>query len=81
MQFMEVAHDATPTYVTVPLGGLTTVEAILAISDYEVSYKINSAAVGVATKMLCMRGCAITALTVSNASGSMASIRFVLAGT
>ena len=79
MQYMEVASGATD--LTIPLGGLTTVEAIDLISDQAISLKINGGTVAVGCKSLTLIGCAITALTVSNSSGALANLRIAMAGT
>ena len=78
-EFMEVANGSTD--LAVPLGGLTTVKALLIISNQDVSFKINGGNTGVQVKTLFLRDCAVTALTVSNASGSTADVRILAVGT
>jgi len=79
MQYMEVANGATD--LAVPLGGLTTVEALSIVSDQSVSFKINGGSVGIPCKSLTITGAAITAMTISNASGQIANLKMAMVGT
>lgn len=78
MQYMEVAIGATD--LAVPLGGLTTAEALDIISDQIVTLKINGGA-GFPCKSLTISGAIITAITVSNSSGVLANLKLVAVGT
>jgi len=78
-ELMEVANNTVDA--AIPLGGLTTVEALLIISDQDVSFKINGGNTGVPCKSLMLWGCAITALSISNASGETANVRVLMTGT
>jgi len=78
MQFMEIAIGAVD--LAVPMGGLTTIEAIDLISDQVVTLKINGGA-GFPCKSLTISGAIITAITVSNSSGVLANLKLVAVGT
>ena len=78
-QYMEVANGVTDQVV--PLGGLTTVEALSIISDQSVSFKINGGSAGIPCKSLIITGAAITAMTISNTSGQIANLKMAMVGT
>lgn len=65
----------------ISLGGITTVEAMILKSDFAISLKLNGITTAIACKAFAIRGAAITAITMSNASGSTATVRYQLAGT
>jgi hypothetical protein len=65
----------------IDLGQITTVRAMLIKSDQPVSLEINAGTVaGASGNIILMIGCAITALTISNASGNVANVKICLAG-
>ena len=77
-----IATGASDTALSI--GSLTTVDVMILISDQAISININSNAgtdITVdANKPLALAGTAITALYVSNASGSTANIKYSLYG-
>jgi len=78
-QMVEVADAASNQAIS--LGGLTTAETVLLVSDTPITFKVNGAADGVACTILLLLEAAVTSLTVSNASGQAAIVRVHLAGS
>jgi len=75
----EVATGVTDQAIS--LGGLTTVEAMILKSNVAVSFKVNGVTTAIACKAFAIRGAAITSLSVSNASGSLAVVKYQMSGT
>lgn len=78
-QYMEVADAVTDQAVS--LGPLTTAQLVLILSDKTVSFKLNGSVTALACTSLLLTNAAVTAITVTNASGATASLRIVLLGT
>jgi len=78
-QFVEVATGVTDQIIG--LGGLSTVQALLIISDQAISIKLNDFTPAILTKQLLLTGLTVTSIKVSNASGTQANVRVILAGT
>src|SRR5437879_2818719 len=64
----------------VSLGGLTTATTLAMFSDEPVTVKLNGEATGHLCANLLLTSAAITAITLSNASGSTATVRLHLLG-
>jgi len=82
MRTYEVADETTDE--SVDLGGITTVDVFAITSDYQITYKLNGSATAItldAKKSHVLFGTSITAITISNASGSTASVQILIAGT
>jgi len=77
--YEEVANGAVDQVIN--LGPLTTVEILALSSDQSITLKINGSVTAVGVKGLLVWGGNITALTVSNASGSQANIEMAMVGT
>jgi hypothetical protein len=78
-QVVEVPDAAVDQAVN--LAGLTTIQTLLVISDRALSYKLNGASVALAFKNLLVTDASLTALSLSNASGGMATVRVYMLGT
>ena len=82
-QEIEVADAASDSQLS--FGGVATVDVLYLISDQALTYNINSSS-GTdltldANKPLFMAGTSVTALYVSNASGSTANVKYGIWGT
>lgn len=53
-------------------------EKLVLLSDQTISVKLNGSATAIQCKMLVLDGAAVTSLTVSNASGQVATVRLGL---
>lgn len=78
-QFLELVNGASDTVIS--LGEVGTGSLILIVSDQTISFKLNSETVAVAFKVILLSGAAVTALKLSNASGSTANVRLAVLGT
>jgi len=77
-QNLEVAAAAVDQAIS--LGGLTTVKALLLISDQNVSFKFNGGTTVIVGKSVYLRDCAVTAILVSNAGTLEANIEMMAVG-
>jgi len=75
----EIPDNTSDQAIT--LGPLTTIQAVLVISDQPVTFKINGDSNGFEARGFLAWGAAITAMTVSNASGKLAVLRLIRVGT
>lgn len=64
----------------VSLGGLTTATTVLMISDQPLTVKLNGEATGHVCQYMLLTSAAITAITLSNASGVAATPRIYMLG-
>jgi formate-dependent phosphoribosylglycinamide formyltransferase (GAR transformylase) len=65
----------------IALGPLAAAAMLYIVSDQEVTFKLNGDLVGFPAKVFILQSTAITAITVSNASGALATIRVVATGS
>ena len=83
VQNYEIATGVTDEAISI--GGVATIDVLFLESDQAITLNINSSTgtdITVdANKPLLITGTSITALYVSNSSGSTANIRYVLLGT
>lgn len=77
--FFEVADGVSNQAVA--MGGLTTIEGILFQATDTVTVKLNGDSTGFACKGFQAWGANITAMTISNASGSQVECEIVRVGT
>ena len=69
---------------TIPLGGITTVDLMYMISDQACTINLNSSSGTDITidpnKPLVLSGTAVTAIYISQSSGSTANVKYLIAG-
>ena len=80
-QILSVTTGSTD--IALAFGAVTTADILYIYSNQQISYKLNSSATAItvdADKPHLLYGTSVTALTYTNASGSTATIRILLAG-
>jgi hypothetical protein len=84
-QRYELANSVTDQAIPFNLStGVTTVQVILLTSDKAISWRANAADTAItlsANRVHLLYGTSLTALLLSNSSGSTANVRIYIAGT
>lgn len=78
-QFITLANGASDTVVS--LGAVDSGQLVLIVSDQPISTKLNTSTEAIAFKTLLLSSTTVTAVKLSNASGSEANVRVIVLGT